>query len=111
MPQDLAKGWKNILLFGLEYFSLPLLLKTLFSPWRRIQWSSGKGFSIGNFVQTAISNLISRILGALVRSFLIAAGIVAEGVLFIGAFLSLAAWFLLPFGIIYGFSYGLSILF
>lgn len=108
MPLEIAKAWRNILLFNLEYFSLPLLLKTIVAPWRKIQWSAGKGFSIARLLEALASNLISRILGAVIRSALIVAGLATEAALLVAALATLITWFLLPFGIILGFSYGLS---
>ena len=108
MPLQIAKAWRNILLFNLEYFSLPVLLKTLFAPWRKIQFAAGKGFNIARLLEALASNLISRILGALIRSVLIVAGLATEAVLLAAALATLVAWFLLPLAIVFGFSYGLS---
>ena len=108
MPLEIAKAWRNILLFNLEYFSLPLLLKTIFAPWRRIQWSAGKGFNIAKLLEALASNFISRILGAVIRSVLIVAGLATEAALLAAALATLIAWFLLPIAIVLGFSYGLS---
>ncbi len=97
MPKNLLVAWGNFLKFNLNYFSIPLLLKTLFSPWRKYKWSYGKGFDIGRFLEVLFSNLISRILGAIMRIFLIVFGIIAEVfIIFIGLFLFLA-WLALPF--------------
>ena len=110
MPLEIAKAWRNILLFNLEYFSLPLLLKTIFAPWRKIQWSAGKGFNIARLLEALVSNLISRVLGALIRSVLIITGLATEAALLAAALATLVAWFLLPIAIVLGFSYGLSTL-
>src|SRR3989338_835978 len=81
-PREILKGWANILWFNLEYFSIFPLLKTLFSPWRRNMWSYGKGFNIGRYVEVLLGNLISRILGALMRVTIIAAGLFSQVLLF-----------------------------
>lgn len=111
MPIKIIKAWRNILLFNVEYFSVLLLLKTLFAPWRRIAWSAGGGFNIGGMVEVFFSNLISRILGALIRSILVTVGLMVEAMLCIIALLSMGAWLLLPFLIVAGFFYGITIFF
>src|SRR4030042_5932211 len=74
----LLRVWKNFLRFNLNYFSLHLLCKTLFSPWRRYQWSYGRGFELGRYLQVCFSNLMSRLLGAIIRFLLIIIGILVE---------------------------------
>lgn len=75
-------------------FSLTLLLKTLFSPWRRIISPGGRG--IDGVVRAALDNLVSRLVGFAVRSVvLITAGIATLGA-FIGGFLMMIIWPLLP---------------
>ena len=108
--RDILRGWGNILWFILNYFSVSLLLRTLFSPWRGIQWGKRKGFYPGDMLFTLMSNLTSRILGAIVRSFLIMTGLLGETVFFVlGAFL-LMFWLFLPFLIFIGFIYGIILL-
>ena len=110
-PKEFAKGWGNILSFGFNYVSVLLLIQTFFSPWRRITWSYGKGFHIGRFVNALLSNFISRILGAIMRSFLIVAGVCFElFLLIVGAFLFLL-WLALPLLIILTLFYGIFLLF
>lgn len=110
-PRDILRGWGNILWFNFNYFSVPLLLQTFFSPWRRIAWDYGRGFDIGVYLFTFSSNLISRILGAIVRSFLIVAGLVVQlALLFLGSLLFLF-WFVLPAIIAAAFIYGIFLLF
>ena len=95
-PREILKGWANVLWFNLEYFSIFPLLKTLFSPWRRNMWSYGKGFNIGRYMEVLLGNLISRILGALMRVTIIAAGLFSQVLLFaLGPFV-LALWFSFP---------------
>ena len=96
MPGFLLEVWKNYLMFALNIFSLPLLLKTFFAPWKKYNWRYPKAFDVAEFFNTLISNTFSRILGAMLRVVLIIAGIlfqifvvVAGSVIFIG-------WFLAP---------------
>src|SRR3989338_6455076 len=109
--RDILKGWGNILWFNLNYFSVPLLVQTFFAPWRRIVWDYGRGFDLGRYLFTFASNLISRILGSIMRSFLIITGLTAQlTLLFIGSCLFLF-WLALPAIIAAAFTYGIFLLF
>lgn len=50
-----------------DYFSVGLLLKTLFSPYRQISAGSMSG-PLGIQMQALVDNIISRLIGALIRS-------------------------------------------
>ena len=111
MPQNLLRTWRNFLLFNLNYFSVPLLVRTFFSHWRRYKWSYGKGFDFAKYIEVFFSNFISRVIGAILRTFLIIIGIIIEiFIIFIGAFVFLA-WLILPMLLIFGIYYGCKIFF
>ena len=111
MPKNILRAWRDYLRFNLNYFSVPLLLKTLFSPWRKYQVSYGKGFDLGKYLEAFFSNLIFRIFGAIIRTFLIVIGIIAEMVIVLGGILAFFAWMVLPALLILGLYYGFRILF
>ena len=107
--KELFKAWKNFLLFNLNYFSIVLLIKTLFSPWRRYKVFYGRGFDISRFFEAIFSNLIFRILGAVIRSILIFFGLLVQiFIIFIGVVV-LISWFLLPAFLIAGLIFGFKI--
>jgi len=109
-PKSILKIWRNFLQFNLNYFSIGSLLKTLFSPWKKNEWSYGRGFDIGRYFSVFFSNMISRILGAVVRSFIIAFGLFIEIlILFAGAVVFLS-WLALPILLTMGFWFGIRIL-
>ena len=111
VPGNILRAWGNFLKFNLNYFSIPLLIKTLFSPWRRYAMSYGKGFDIGRYFTVFFSNLIFRILGAIMRIILIIFGLLAEiFLIFTGAIL-LFGWLVLPILLIFGLYHGFRILF
>jgi hypothetical protein len=105
------RGWRNILVFNMNYFSIPFLLKTFFNPWRKYKWSYGRGFDIGRFLETSISNLMSRFIGAFIRTLFIIIGIMFEIFFIVAGVLLLIFWFFLPFILIYLFFYGLKLIF
>jgi len=103
MPKFLLSVWKNYILFALNYFSLPILLKSLFSPWRRYRWNYPKWYEVGEFLSTLFSNVFSRIIGALVRIVLIVIGILFQIFVIVSGFILILLWLLVPFLIITGF--------
>ncbi|MFC1789808.1 hypothetical protein ACFLYY_02430 [Patescibacteria group bacterium] len=110
-PKGILKAWRNFLLFNLNYFSIPILLKTLFSYWHRYRWYYPKGFNVGGYFSTLLSNAISRILGAMVRVFFIIIGILVEFFIIILGGLILLGWLILPFVSIAGLCFGFKVIF
>jgi len=102
VPKFLLEVWKNYILFALNYFSLPVLLKSLFAPWRRYKWNYPKGFEVGEFFSTLISNMFSRLIGALIRIILIVFGILFQIFIIFTGFIVFLLWMLIPFIIIAG---------
>ncbi|HVQ44953.1 MAG TPA: hypothetical protein VMT30_08435 [Candidatus Saccharimonadia bacterium] len=75
-------------------FSVPSLLTTMFAPWRRIISSPGR--SIGDRARATLDNLISRVVGFIVRLIaLIAAGVIITLYLVLGGIL-LLVWPVAP---------------
>lgn len=110
MPKNILKVWRNFLLFNLNYFSIVLILKTFFSPWRKYSWVYPRGFDIGKYSEVFFSNLISRFLGAIVRSILIIFGIFVELFIIFGGIVVLFGWLALPLLLIGGIYFGFKIL-
>lgn len=55
----------------IHFFALPILLKSLFAPWKRMQVEEDSSFNFQRFFENLTFNLISRSIGAVVRLFLI----------------------------------------
>ena len=111
MPGNILKAWRNFLKFNLNYFSIHLLLKTFFSPWRRYGMAYGKGFDIGRYFSVFFSNLIFRLLGATLRIFLILVGLLIEIFIIFAGAITLFGWIVLPALLIAGLIFGFKILF
>ncbi len=110
-PKGILAGWRNCLKFNLNYWSVPLLLKTWFSHWRRYRYSYGRGFDFKRYFEVFTFNIISRVLGAIMRSVLIIFGVSTEIFVILAGTIVLLVWLLLPLFLVGGFYYGFKILF
>lgn len=108
--KSLLQVWKNFLFFSANFFSTPLLLKTLFSPWRRYNWSYPRGFDVGKYFETIISNLFSRIIGAICRSAMIIAGTIFQVFVLVTGAIIFLGWLFLPVLTLIGLLFSLGIL-
>jgi len=94
--KSVITAWRNFIIFALNYFSIPLLLKTLVAPWRRDITKKPRGLDLKKLFEYLAFNAISRGIGFLVRFFTIIVGIIylALTIVFGGIFFVL--WIILP---------------
>lgn len=109
-PKGILKAFKNFLVFNFKFFSIWLLFKTLFAHWRRYKESYGRGFDIKRYFSVFVGNVISRILGALVRTVVIFIGLFAEFFIFLAAIFVFLTWLFLPILLLLGLYFGLKFL-
>jgi len=93
---SLTKIWKNFLYFIFEFFSIKPLFKNFFDPWKRMADSYPSSFDIKKYLFTLIANSIVRIVGMMMRAFLIIIGLFCYILLILIYPLALAIWILLP---------------
>ena len=79
-----------------DQFSIGLLLKTLFAPFRQIDSDHLDNVSISERFQSFIARTISRFIGALIRTFVILAGIIVLFFTTIFGFIFMLVWPLIP---------------
>ncbi len=110
----LAAWWKiyvNILLFLFNFFSVSPLIRTLFSPWRRLAESYPAGFAPGAAAETLVINVLMRSVGLVIRTvFILLAGLVIVIAFFLG-WLALAFWLLAPLIVLGAFFIGFYLVF
>jgi len=97
-----GEGWqaririiKERLSSSVDYFSIGLLITTLFAPFRQISAGSVEG-PLNERLRAFADKLISRFIGAIVRSAILIAGLVVMFVQIIFGGLEIAIWPLIP---------------
>lgn len=99
-PVYLWKISMNIFVKTFYSFSIPLLLRTLFDPWKR-DISSAENASMQDLFQLWISNLVSRFIGFIVRLITIFTGLLVSSLVLILELAVILAWFAMPVIVIY----------
>jgi hypothetical protein len=104
---SLSNIWKNFLYFVFHYFSIGLLFKNFFDPWKRMADTYPKSFSFKGYLFSFLTNSIVRIVGMIMRTFLIIIGLTSYIILGLFYPIVFVIWLLSPFIIIYLIATGL----
>ncbi len=108
--RDILSVWMNLTWFITHLFSLPLLARTLFSPWKRMQEQyERKGLE--SIFESLVLNILSRIFGAMVRFTIIVTGAMVLLFSALSIFCIFAFWIVAPAAIPALFFTGLALLF
>ncbi|OGZ35481.1 MAG: hypothetical protein A3A94_00880 [Candidatus Portnoybacteria bacterium RIFCSPLOWO2_01_FULL_43_11] len=108
-PKEILKIWRNFLIFFWHFFSIGLLFRTFFSPWRRLVLvKRAVGFDIKEFADRIFANLLARFFGALLRSAVILFGLLVESAVLVLGPLFLLIWIFLPLFLIGFIRFGFS---
>lgn len=87
----------NFVYFFYHLFSIPLLVHTLFAPWKKMTEQKKKGLaSPGQVFERVFGNLLVRIVGALVRLATLSVGLLFCAGVFICGVLFTVFWVLMP---------------
>ena len=97
---SLTNIWKNFLYFIYEFFSIKLLFRNFFDPWKRMTDNYPKSFDLKEYSYIFLVNLIVRIVGIIMRTILIIAGLTCYIILALFYPVALIIWLLLPLIII-----------
>lgn len=86
----------NFLWFITHFFSFKLLIKTLFTPWKRLGENYEGGFNLEAFASVFVVNTLMRVVGFCTRVIILSIGLVAYTFILVLAFLIFILWFLAP---------------
>lgn len=97
IPIKIIKQLYQYILVISKIYSFVFLLKTFFAPWKNQSYTyPNKGFDINRLLEVWTSNMVSRVVGALVRFFTILTGIVVLFLTVIIGVLGLFIWVTYP---------------
>jgi len=94
--KNILTAWKNFILFAVNYFSIPLLFKTLFVPWKRDFTKKPKGWNFKKLFEYLAFNLISRGVGFFMRLLMIIAGAIFLIFVIVAGAVFFMLWLILP---------------
>lgn len=80
---------------SIDYFSISLLIRTLFAPFRQISAGEVDG-PLGVRMQAGLDRLFSRCIGAVVRLIVMMVGLIAIALNAIAGIILVVLWLLLP---------------
>ena len=110
MNLALLKIWKAFLLFNLNYFSVPTLITSLFSHWHKYYSPYSNVFDFWKNLESFVFNMMSRIIGAMLRIILIIIGLALEALIIIAGIIMMVFWLALPVFLIAGFLLGFKLI-
>lgn len=104
-------GYKNLLIFTAYYFSVPLLVSTFFTPYKRYSWKKSKrGIHPAEILYVGVSNILAIIIGMILRLVMILIGICGViGMLVLGLPLAFFITFLDPYSHIFSLPHLLNV--
>ena len=89
--------FRNFLWFIYNYFSITLLIKTLFDPWKRLKEEKVREFEIGEIFSRLAVNSLMRAVGMFARLAIIIFGLFSIILFFVLGFFAFTIWIFLPF--------------
>lgn len=96
-PVKILSTGRDFLIWGWRFFSLGYFLPRLFAPWHRDITGYGRGFDLERWLKTFSWNLISRLIGAIMRMVVMGVGIVVEIFIAFVTMFVFVFWLLIPF--------------
>lgn len=108
--REIFHVWSNILWFVVLFFSIPQLMRSWFSPWKRIVEDRGNTWSFEDLAGFIIIGFFSRFIGFVIRTIIITIGLIALSIVIVAGIATYLFWFVAPFSIIVLLSFGVTLL-
>ena len=109
-PKEILHLWRNFVWFCDRYFSIGDVGRSFFSPWRRITEPRHQRFNFEDWIGSLIINTLSRLIGMVMRTILILAGLSCITIFTLGMLIVFLLWFLAPALVLLGHVYGVVLL-
>ena len=106
--RDMAITMRNVFYFVVHFFSIPLLIRTLFAPFKRVT-EAYEHRGIEAFMETFVVNVMTRIVGAFVRLSIILIGLLTLVFTVFGCLFFFIFWVTAPFVLSFLFCKGLIV--
>jgi len=107
--KDIFLVMSNYVNFWVFFFSVKIVLRSLFLPWKKVESVPQKtGFDIFIWANNFFFNIVSRVIGFIMRIFLLCFFIICETVTLTVGIVSIVVWLFLPLIVAYLIIYGFS---
>ncbi len=103
---DLSKIIGNFVWFVLQLFSVSLLCRTFFMPFKRIQDAPTSILHPEAFIEAVMVNTIMRLVGMVLRAILILCGLLGVVSVLCAGICFFVAWILSPFLVLFLLGFG-----
>lgn len=107
---ELFHVWLNFLWFVVHFFSIPQLMRSWVSPWKRMTEERGNNWSLEDLASFIIIGLISRIIGFILRTIIIVIGLFCLFVTIVGGLMVFIFWVTAPVTIVLLIWLGITLL-
>jgi hypothetical protein len=108
--KEIFHVWFNLIWFVIHFFSISQLMRSWFSPWKRMVEDRGRTWNMEDLAGYVIIGFISRIVGFLVRSVVIVMGLFFLLLTIIGGLITYVFWIMAPLVIIGLLGFGITLL-
>ena len=99
---ELINGLKERLRDAADFFSIRLLMQNFFSPYRQISARGTSSSAVNDRMQAFLDSLISRVVGTVVRLFVLLAGIIVIVLQITVGVVMIMIWPLIPMTVVGG---------